>query len=162
MAYYDVLIAAWNSSIQPPTGVVGTGLSSAQTTTQKLVNLNNWTVTGVIPASILTMGSALANCVNFAEFNTLTAAQQSNIMALCQITGPLLGGSTNVGLLTAGMFVTYFTTPSSPTIANLTALAKATTQSWAQSNGYPYYSAVLGGINNNDIAAANSSIGGLT
>lgn len=138
MAYYDVLIAAWNSSIQPPAGVSGTGLSSAQSTIQKLANVNAWTVTGLIPTSFVTTGSALANCVNFAEFNTLTAPQQSNIMALCQISGGLLGGSTNVGLLTAGMFVTYFSTPSSPTIAKLTALAKATTQSWAQANGYPF------------------------
>jgi len=161
MAYYDILIAAWNSSIQPPTGVTGTGLSSAQSTTTKLNNVNAWTVTGTIPASILTTGSALANCINFAEFNTLTAPQQSNIMALCNISGGLLGGSTNVGLLTAGMFVTYFTTPSSPTIANLTALAKSVTQSWAQANGYPYVNG-KGLINNGDLAAANSSIGGLT
>ena len=162
MAYYDVLIAAWNSSIQPPTGVTGTGLSSGQTTATKLSNVNNWTVTGVVPASILTTGSALANCINFAEFNSLLPTQQSNIMALCNIVGPLLGGSTNVGLLTAGMFVSYFSTISSPTIANLTALAKATTQSWAQANGYPYVSSIQGAINNHDITDANSSIGGLT
>lgn len=156
MAYYDVLIAAWNSSIQPPAGVTGTGLSSAQSTTTKLNNVNAWTVTGTIPASILTMGSAVANCINFAEFNALTVAQQSNIMALCQITGPLLGGSANVGLLTAGMFVTYFTTPSSPTIANLTALAKSVTQSWAQANGYPY-GANGGLLYGSDVSAAGLS-----
>lgn len=162
MAYYTNLIAAWNSSIQPPAGVTGTGLSSAQSTNTKLSNLNGWTVTGSVPTSFLTTGSALANCVNFAEFNALTAAQQSNVLGLCNNNGQLLGGSTNVGLLTAGMFVTYFSTPSSPTIANLTALAKATTQSWAQANGYPYASSIQGNLNNGDLAAANSSIGGLT
>lgn len=154
MAYYDILISAWNSSIQPPTGVTGTGLSSTQTTTQKLSNVNGWTVTGSIPTSFVTTGSALANCINFAEFNTLTAAQQSNLLGLLQISGGLLGGSTNVGLLTAGMFVTYFTTPSSPTIANLTALAKATTQSWAQANGYPYASSVTGNLGGGDLSNA--------
>lgn len=162
MAYYTALITAWNSSIQPPVGVVGTGLSSAQATATKLTNINGWTVTGTVPTSFLTTGSALTACINFAEFNTLTPTQQSNVLALCNNMGPLLGGSTNAGLLTGGMFVTYFSTPSSPTIAKLTALAQAVTQSWAQSNGYPYYSSVQGGINNHDLADANSSIGGLT
>lgn len=162
MAYYTALIAAWNSSVQPPSGVTGTGLSSTQTTTQKLTNVNGWTVTGSIPTSILTTGSALANCINFAEFNTLTATQQSNVLNMCSIPGALLGGSTNVGLLVGGMFVTYFTTPSSPTIQNLIALAKSATQSWAQANGYPYADALTGNIQTGDLAAANSSIGGLT
>lgn len=161
MAYYDVLIAAWNSSIQPPTGVTGTGLSSAQSTTTKLTNVNAWTVTGAIPASFTVVGSQLANCINWSEFAVLTATQQSNLLGLCQIPGPLLGGSANVSLLTPGMIVASF--PSSGvTIANLVALAKATTLSWAQVNGYPYYSSFQGGINNGDLAAANSSIGGLT
>lgn len=158
MAYYTALIAAWGSSIQPPTGVTGTGLSSAQSTVTKLANINGWTVTGSVPTSFVTTGSALANCINFAEFNTLTAAQQSNVLALVQIASGQLGGSTNVGLLTAGMFVTYFTTPASPTIANLTALAKSVTQSWAQANGYPYYSSVQGALNGGDLGGA----GGLT
>lgn len=161
MAYYTALISAWNSSIQPPTGVTGTGLSSAQSTLTKLSNVNAWTVTGSVPTSFLTSGDQLANCINFAEFNTLTAAQQSNIMALCNNKGPLLGGSTNVGLLTGGMFVTYFSTPSSPTIAKLTALAQAVTQSWAQANGYPY-DGTHGNLSGSDLGAANSSIGGLT
>lgn len=162
MAYYTNLIAAWNSSIQPPTGVIGTGLSSAQSTSTKLSNLNGWTVTGTVPTSFLTTGSALTACINFAEFNTLTAAQQSNVLALCSVPGALLGGSTNAGLLTGGMFVTYFSTPSSPTIAKLTALAQSVTQSWAQANGYNYASSVTGNVGSGDLANANSSIGGLT
>lgn len=162
MAYYTALIAAWNSSIQPPAGVVGTGLSSAQATATKLTNINGWTVTGLVPTSILTSGDVLVNCINSAEFNTLTATQQNNLLGLCGIKGTLLAGSTNNGLLPIGMFVTYFTTPSSPTITNLNAVAKAATQSWAQSNGYNYASSVQGNINSGDLAAANSSIGGLT
>lgn len=158
MAYYDALIAAWNSSIQPPAGVTGTGLSSAQATATKLININGWTVTGTVPTSFLTTGSALTACINFAEFNTLTAAQQSNVLALCNTPGNLLGGSTNAGLLTGGMFITYFSTPASPTIAKLTALAKAVTQSWAQANGYNYASSIQGGINSGDLGGA----GGLT
>jgi hypothetical protein len=154
MTFYDVLIAAWNSSIQPPTGVTGTGLSSGQTTIQKLININGWTVTGSIPTSLLTTGSALANCISFSEFNALLPTQQSNLMGLLQIQGGLLGGSTNVGLLTAGMFLNYFGS-SSVTIANMTALAKATSQSWAQANGYTYFSGTnQGNINDGDLGAA--------
>lgn len=162
MAYYTALITAWGSSIQPPAGVTGTGLSSAQSTTTKLNNINSWTVTGAIPTNILTTGSALVNCINSAEFNTLTATQQSNILNLCAIPGQFKGGSTNTGLLPIGMFITYFSTPSSPTMASLTALAQSLTQTWAQANGYNYLTSTQGNINNGDLAAANSSIGGLT
>jgi len=161
MGYYDALIAAWNSSIQPPAGVTGTGLSSAQTTTQKLANINNWTVTGAIPTTLSVLGSQIANCVAWSEFSGLPAQKQSNLLNLFQIPGPLTGGSGNIGLLTVGMILDAF--PSSgATIANLTALAKATTQSWAQANSYPYQSSVEGNLDSGDLAAANSSIGGLT
>lgn len=160
MAFYTTLIAAWNSSIQPPVGVTGTGLSSAQSTLTKLANINAWTVTGSVPTIFTILGSQLANCVNWNEFNALTAQQQSNLLGLFQIDN-LLGGSANVSLLTDGMILAAF--PSSGvTIANLTALAKTTTQSWAQANGYSYNSSVTGNINGGDLAAANSSIGGLT
>lgn len=156
MAYYDVLIAAWNSSIQPPAGAVGTGLSSAQTTATKLSNLNGWTVTGSIPTNLTVVGSQILNCIAWSEFNVLTAQQQNNVLNMCAVPGPLLGGSTNVGLIVSGMIVATF--PSSgATIASLTALAKATTQSWAQANGYPYDSS-RGNLNGNDLSAA----GGLT
>jgi hypothetical protein len=157
MAYYTVLIAAWNSSIQPPAGVTGTGLSSGQTTAVKLANINGWTVTGSVPTSFTVLGSDIFNAIAFSEFNALTAAQQSNVLALCEVPGPMLGGSANISRMAPGMIVAYF--PSSGvTIANLTALAKTVTQSWAQSNGYPYASSIQGNINQGDLAAA----GGLT
>lgn len=156
MAYYDVLIAAWNSSIQPPAGVIGTGLSSAQNTVTKLSNLNGWTVTGTVPTNLTVTGSQILNCVAWSEFSGLTAQQQNNVLNMCAVPGGLLGGSTNVGLIVSGMIVATF--PSSgATIASLTALAKATTQSWAQANGYPYDSS-RGNLNGNDLSAA----GGLT
>jgi hypothetical protein len=161
MAYYTALITAWNSSIQPPTGVIGTGLSSAQSTATKLANVNGWTVTGAIPTNFTVVGSDLANCVNWTEFAALTATQQSNLLGLFRIAGPLLGGSANTSLLTDGMILASFPT-SGVTIANLTALAKSVTLSWAQTNGYNYLSSFQGNINGGDLAAANSSIGGLT
>ena len=153
MSYYTALQTAWNSSIQPPTGVTGTGLSSADTTNQKLAKVNAWTVTGSVPTSLFVTGPQILNCIAFSEFNALTATQQSNVIALCNSPGQLLGGSANVSLMVAGMIVSYF--PSSgTTIANLTNLAKATTVSWAQTNGYPYNSSVTGNLNLGDTAAA--------
>jgi hypothetical protein len=130
-------------------------------TLTKLSNVNNWTVTGSIPTSLTVNGNQLANCIAWPEFSTLAVQKQSNLLALCQIPGGLLGGSGNTGLLTVGMILDAF--PSSgTTIANLTALSKAATLSWAQSNGYNYLSSFQGNINSGDLAAANSSIGGLT
>ena len=126
---YTNLIAAWNSSIQPPTGVTGTGLSSAMTTTQKLTAVNGWTLTGVIPTNFTVVGSQIANCINWTEFSALTASQQSNVLSLCAIPGGLLGGSTNIALLVDGMILASFPA-SGATIANLTALAKAAIIPW--------------------------------
>ena len=130
MAYYTALIAAWNGTTQPPTGITGTGLLSGDTTAEKIAKVNAWTVTGSVPTSLSTTGSALLNCINWTEFAALTAAQQANLLALCSIPGGLLGGSANAALITAGMFLAYFTNHSGPTITALTALAQATIQPW--------------------------------
>jgi hypothetical protein len=132
LAYYTALIAAWNNVTQPPPGVTGTGLLGGDTTAQKITKVNAWTVTGSVPTVVTTTGAALLNCINWAEFNALTAAQQSNLLELCSNPGPLLGGSANVSLITDGMFLAYFTNHAGPTIANLTALAQGLTQMWWQ------------------------------
>jgi hypothetical protein len=137
MAYYTALINGWNSVTQPPAGVTGTGLTAQMTTAQKLANVNAWTVTGSVPTSFYVSGADLLNCLDKTEFNALTAAQQSNLLWMCSCAGPLLGGSAQTSHLAAGLILTYFTNLGGPTIANLTALAKATTQPWWQFSGYP-------------------------
>ena len=157
MAYYTALIAAWNSSIQPPTGVTGTGLSSNDTTAQKLAKVNAWTITGAIPTTVSLPSYQVACAVNYAEFKALTATQQSNLLqAFTATAGGFLGGSANTAYLPVGMLIDYFAS-SGQTIANLTALARALSQSWAQVNGYPYISS-LGNLGPSDLIAA----GGLT
>lgn len=135
MAYYDKLITAWNSATQPPAGVTGTALTGLSTAA-KLAAINGWTVTGSVPTSLSTTGAQLLNCINWAEFNALTATQQINLLTLCSATGSLLGGSANAALVTAGMFLAYFTNHAGPTITALTALAQSTAQPWWQANGY--------------------------
>jgi hypothetical protein len=133
MAYYTALQTAWNSVTQPPTGVTGQGLVGGDTTAQKITKVNAWTIVGTIPTSFFVTGPQLANCVNFAEFKALTATQQTNLMALFQTgqTASLLGGSGNTTLLPVGLILDSFNV-AGPTIANLTALAKATIRPWWQ------------------------------
>lgn len=152
MAYYTALITAWNGATQPPAGVTGTGLSSGMTTGQKLATLNAWTVTGSVPTNFTVTGSQLLNCVNYTEFKALAATQQSNLLALCNNPGPILGGSGNVSHIGPGMIVDYFPPSSSgPTIQALIALAQATVNPWYIVNGYP------GPLNNQDLTGAGLS-----
>ena len=127
MAYYDAFISAWNTGTLPAntTGTPLTGL----TTAQKLAAINGWTHTGSVPTTLYSNGVDLANCINYSEFKALTAAQQSNILALCQIPGLLFGGSANTAFLTDGMVLDYFpphNTISSGTYNNATGVVTLT------------------------------------
>ena len=115
MAYYTALQTKW---------VTLTG-----TVQSKIDQINALTVTGSIPTQFYTTGSDIANCINWPEFAALTATQQANVLALCQIPGELSGGSGNLSSLIDGMMIAYFPL-AGPTIAALTALAKATVQPW--------------------------------
>lgn len=137
MAYYSALIAAWNNGASTlPSGAAGTLFVGGDTTQQKLDKLNAWTVTGSIPTSFFCTGDQIANCIDKTEFLALTATQQANLLALCQIPGQLLGGSGNTSHLVPGMILAYFTNVVGPTILALTALAKATVLPWSQTAGY--------------------------
>lgn len=142
MAFYTNLINAWNSTTQPPTGVTGTPLSSGMSTQLKINAVNSWTVTGSVPTSLNVTGSQILNCINWTEFNALTAQQQDNVMALCNNPGSLLGGSGQLTHMASGMIVAYFSN-GGPTILALTALAQSIPQPWCIVNGYPNYLTVL-------------------
>lgn len=135
MTNYAPLIAAWNSTTQPPTGVTGTGLNGTMTTAQKLTAVNGWVITGVVPNVLNVSGAQVANCINFAEFNALSSTVQLNILTLCNNVGPLLGGSANTAFLVDGLVIANFTT-GSKTIAALTALAQASVTPWWEANGF--------------------------
>lgn len=149
MAYYDALIAAWNNPTQPPSGVTGSGLVSGDTTQQKIDKINAWTVTGTIPTSFYTTADEIANCINYTEFKALTQQQETNLLALLNITGQLLGGSSNTSILATGMILDYFA-PTSQTVTALKALAKAITETWCRVNGYPEAQNGGGGLTLND------------
>lgn len=120
MAYYDALIAKWPS------------VSGADTAT-KLANLNAQTVTGVIPTTFQVTGSQIMNCLDFTEFNSLTAAKQTTILQLCGVSSMIGGQNTFVGKLFANYYSAML---AGPTITAFVALAQATVQPWWQANGY--------------------------
>ena len=160
MAYYTALTAAWNlSSASPgalPANVTGTSLFGLSTT-NKIVAVNGWTLSGSVPTSALFTGAQCVNCINWVEFAALTTAQQLNLLTLCAIPGPLLGGSANAALITGGMFLAYFTNHSGSTITALTALASATVQPWWQVSVANGGGGLSSPINANDAAAAGLS-----
>lgn len=123
MAYYDALKTQW-------------ALLTPGTTAAKLAQINALAVAGSIPTTIFVNGAQVANCINWPEFAALTAQKQSNLLALCNSPGLLLGGSANTTHLLVGMLLDAFP-PAGATIAALTALAQALPQPWWQANGYP-------------------------
>lgn len=143
MAYYDALITKWGT------------LSG--TTAQKLAAINAITVTGSIPTLFRVSGSAILDCLNFAEFNALTTAQQSTILQLCAMPGQLLGGSASplVGPLFASYYAGHL---AGPTITALTALAQATVQPWWQAGVAAGGGGLSSPVGTGDLTAA----GGLT
>jgi hypothetical protein len=133
VAYYDALRAGWNSATQPPTGVVGTGLTGGMSTAQKIAAINSWTLTSTIPAQYTITGAEIASCIKWSEFAALTAAQQTQVLALCAIPGPLSVGSNaaEIALLIDGMIIAYFPSGGA-TITALSALAPGA-QNWVTS-----------------------------
>jgi hypothetical protein len=136
---YTLLQTAWAaSSASPgalPAGVTGTSLYGLATAA-KVAAVNGWTFTGAVPTTIYVTGAQVANCINWTEFAALTAAQQSDLLALLNSPGPLLSGSAQLAQLLPGMLLAYFTNHSGPTITALTALAAAAVQPWTLANGY--------------------------
>jgi hypothetical protein len=145
MAYYDALIAAWNSATQPPPGVTGAGLVAGDSTQKKLDKVNAWTTTGAaIPMIVETY--KVYNVMDTNEFTALAANQQQNmrdILAMGQVDlSPNLPARTRMlSLFGAG----------SATRAAMAAMAvpyDTPTVNWCGKNGYPL--------------AQNGGIGGLT
>lgn len=84
--------------------------------------INAQTTTGSIPTLFATTGAAIMTCLNWAEFATLPATQQTQILAVGALATVQGGSASFVG----GMFVAFYATKlAGPTIAALTALAQA-------------------------------------
>jgi hypothetical protein len=151
MAYYSALIAAWNTGTVP-VGVVGSALTG-QSTAQKIININAWTLTSTIPAVYTITGAQISSCIKWSEFAALTAAQQSLVMQLCAIPVLSVGSSAaEIALLADGMIIDFFP-PGGPTITALSALAPSA-QAWV--------TALAGGGLNGPVSLADTQAAGLS
>jgi hypothetical protein len=142
MAYYTALINKW-----------ATIPSSITITSAKQSFVNSIAISGSVPTSFFVTGDQILNCINWPEFAALTATQQSNLLALCSVPGQLLGGSTNTAFIVDGMILASFPV-AGPTVAALTALAKATVQPWWQVSVANGGGGLSSPVNNNDLLAA--------
>jgi uncharacterized membrane protein len=149
MAYYDALIAAWNSATQPPTGVTGTPLAVGMSTRQKLAAVNDWRVAGPAQRVILTP-SQILNAIVFDDLAALTQLQISQLTLL------LAGNAVDASVGTPiRLGIQKLFTGKAQTLSNLGALVApfdSSIVSWCAANGYPG-----GGINLNDVTAAGLS-----
>jgi hypothetical protein len=152
MAYYDAMVAGWNSATQPPSGVTGTPITGSMTTQQKLDAMNRWTTTGTAIRMIIPTYE-IYTVMDVAEFNALTAANQQNmrdILAMGNVDlSPnkparnrmlqLFGAGTVTRAAMSAMAVSYDT----PTV------------NWCGKNGYPLaQNGGIGGLTQIDAAAA--------
>lgn len=135
MAYYSAFIAQWNTL-------------TPGSTAAKLAQINAQTVTGSVPALVYCTGAQIFNCLRFSEFNALTPAQQTQLMQLCAIPGPLLGGASSQFI---SPFFAAIAASMPQTITSLNALAQALVTPWYLANGYP------APFNQSDCAAAGVS-----
>lgn len=146
MAYYDALIAAWNSATQPPAGVTGSGLQAGDTTSQKIAKINGWTVANAQKA--LVTGSQILNCCVPADINALTSAQvQIMTMYMLDQTIDVSSGSLIRSALNS-LFATHTTTLNN--LAALYAQYDNVTWTWCQANGYPFVNSTLGNLSVSD------------
>lgn len=121
MSYYTNLINAWNGATQPPTGVTGTGLSSNDTTLQKIAKVNAWTVVGPALTPNIPVTNIIASILS-SDFLALTALQLQEMQFVLQ------GGDGGNGAVYApvggtvrNVFASIFSGKAT-TLSNLTAL----------------------------------------
>lgn len=150
MAHFDALVAAWNSSTQPPSGVTGTALTGAMTTMQKVAAVNGWTVANPQPA-VLNV-TAVLNAIASADFLVLTSTQLAQ-MQLLLMSGTNGTVNASPGTTVRAVFQSIFAGKAT-TLASLAALVSPydnASQPWTVANGYGE------GINTTDAQLAGVS-----
>jgi hypothetical protein len=152
MAYYDVLISVWNSSIQPPSGVTGNPLTGAMTTQQKVTTINQWTMSGTaIPMVVPTY--QVYNLIDLNDFNALPATSQQSVRDILSM-GTV---DASPGTKVRARFVQIF--PSSTnSFTALSSYAKTfdtPSQDWCFVNHYPTHGA--NGPGNLSVSDANNA-----
>lgn len=134
MAYYDALIAAWNSATQPPAGVTGAGLVAGDTTQQKINKINAWTVVGAaIPMVIPTY--RIYNVIDPTEYANLTPTKQDDVKSILGMGTVDVSSGTLCRTRMLSMFGAGTTTRTN--LSNLAKPYDTPTVLWCAANGYP-------------------------
>src|SRR3974390_132142 len=136
MAYYDALIAAWNSTTQPPSGVTGSPLLSSDTTQQKIDKVNQWTV--VVPQPAIFVPYKILNAIVDVDLAALTPAQVSQFTLMLSGAEADLSPGTALRSTIQGLFAGK--TQTIQQLRNLVAPYDNATMTWCQQNSYPFNS----------------------
>lgn len=146
MAYYDALVAAWNSATQPPPGVTGQALQAGDTTATKVGKVNGWSVANQQKA--LVPPSDVLNCILPADLNALTANQLTIINIYMQGTSIDVSSGSNIRAAFQTLFAGKTTTLQN--FQNLVAPFDSAAFTWCQAHGYPFVSVTLGNLSVSD------------
>lgn len=132
MAYYDALIAAWNSVTQPPIGVVsGTAITGGMTTQQKINAVNSWLIVGVTQPMVVSPAVILNACVA-SDLAALSVTQLQLLQLL--LSGTSVDAS-NGTTLRAAIIAIFTGKPSLTSLAALAALYDTPHVPWWQFAG---------------------------
>jgi hypothetical protein len=134
MAYYDALIAAWNSATQPPSGVTGNPLTAGMTTQQKVATINQWKMSGTAMPMIVPTYQ-IYNLIDLTEFNALPAASQQSVRDILSM-GTV---DASPGTKARARFIQIFPsgTASFTTLSSYAKTFDAPSQDWCFVNAYP-------------------------
>ena len=146
MAYYDALIAAWNSTTQPPSGVTGSPLLSSDTTQQKIDKVNQWIVAAPLPAIFVPY--KILNAIVDVDLAALTPAQVSQFTLMLSGAEADMSPGTALRSTIQGLFAGK--TQTIQQLKDLVAPFDKATTSWCQANSYPYVTPTVGNLNISD------------
>ena len=136
MAYYDALIAAWNSATQPPSGVTGQALLAGDTTAQKCAKVNGWTMTGS-PRAMVIPTYEFYNLILPAEFDALSATQEQLVRDILVLGSADFSPNTSVRNRLNTLFPAG--TQTHTNFINAAKSFDTPTQDWCFVNGYPTF-----------------------
>jgi hypothetical protein len=153
VAYYDNLIAAWNSATQPPAGVTGSGLVAGDTTAQKVAKINGWTMVPTVPAGTLVPAWELYDNIVVTEYDAAPAASQAivnNILAMGNVN---CASGSNARRRLLAIFPSG--TTSNTNLTSLFGSVYTPQHDWCSVNGYPTHG--INGPGNLSVSDANNA-----
>jgi hypothetical protein len=143
---YTALIAAWNSTTQPPTGVTGSPLLSTDTTQQKINKINRWIVAAPQPA--IFVPHEILNAIVDVDLAALTPDQVGQFTLQLSGSEADLSPGTTLRSTIQGLFAGKAQTIQQ--LRNLVAPYDNATMTWCQQNNYPYISLTAGNLSVSD------------